>query len=326
MRRREFITLVGGAAAAWPLAVRAQQRARPVVGFLSPASSDQTAGQLAGFRKGLAELGYFDGQNVAIEYHWANDQTERIPGMAADLARRQVTAIVTDGIATTLAAKAASGGIPIVFQIGADPVAAGLVASLNRPGGNVTGVIGLGDELAQKRLELLHELLPGEAVVAALMNPANPTHEKISRDLQQAAGIIGVQLRVLRASTEHEIDAAFADLVQARPIPLVVAADAFFNSRSRQLAALAGRHAVPAIYQYHEFAAAGGLMSYGSSLADQYHLVGLYTARILNGEKPADLPVQQSTAVELIVNMKAAKALALTVPITLLGRADEVIE
>jgi putative ABC transport system substrate-binding protein len=326
VRRRDFITLLGGAAAAWPLAARGQQRATPVVGFLSPASSDQTAGQLAGFRKGLAELGYADGQNVAIEYHWANDQTERIPGMAGELARRQVTIIVTDGIATALAAKAASGRIPIVFQMGADPVAAGLVASLNRPGGSITGVIGLGDELAPKRLELLHELLPSETVVAALTNPANPTHEKILGSLQQAADIIGLRLRILRASTEHEIDAAFDDLVQGRPIPLVVAADAFFNSRSRQLAALAGRNAVPAIYQYHEFAAAGGLMCYGSSLADQYHLVGLYTARILNGEKPADLPVQQSTAVELIINLKTAKALGITVPITLLGRADEVIE
>jgi len=326
MRRRDLITLLGGAAAAWPLAAQAQRRAMPIVGFVSPSSSDQTAGQLAGFRKGLAELGYVDGRNVAIEYYWANDQTERIPGMVADLSRREVSVIVTDGIATALAAKAAGGRIPIVFQIGADPVAAGLVASLNRPGGNFTGVIGLGDELAQKRLELLHELLPSETVVAALVNPANPTHEKILRSLQEAAGILALRLRVLRASTEREIDAAFAELANERPIPLVVAADAFFNSRSRQLAALAAHHAVPAIYQCHEFAAAGGLMSYGSSLADQYHLVGLYTARIVNGEKPADLPVQQSTAVELIVNMKAAKALGLTLPITLLGRADEVIE
>jgi putative ABC transport system substrate-binding protein len=326
VRRREFITLLGGAAAS-PLAAQAQLRATPVVGFLSPASADQTAAQLAGFRKGLADLGYAEGQNVTIEYHWANDQAERIPDMAADLVRRQLTVIVTDGIATGLAAaRAASGRIPIVFQVGADPVATGLVASLNRPGGSITGVIGLGDELAPKRLELLHELLPNDTVVAALINPVNPTHQTIARRLQEVAGIIGLRLRLLRASTDHEIDAAFADLVRERAIPLVVAADAFFNSRSKQLAALAERHAVPTIYQYRQFAAAGGLMSYGSRLFDQYHLVGIYTARILNGEKPAGLPVQQSTAVELIINMKTAKVLGLTMPITLLGRADEVIE
>jgi putative ABC transport system substrate-binding protein len=326
VKRRAFITLLGGAAAAWPLAARAQQPALPVVGFLSPNLPGADTHREAAFRQGLRETGYVEGQNVAIEYRWAEGQYDRLPALAADLVRRQVTVLAAVGNVTVLAAKTATTTIPIVFQTGADPVKTGLVASLNRPGGNLTGVSMLNSELTPKRLELLHELVPTATVIAFLVNPTNPDPNPANDSFQAAARSLGVQLPIVQASSERDFDAVFATLVQLRAGGLMIRSDGLFNSRSDQLGALAIRHAVPTVFQYREFAAAGGLISYGGSSTDGYHLVGVYTGRILKGEKPADLPVQQSTKIELIINLKTAKALGLTVPLALLTRADEVIE
>jgi putative ABC transport system substrate-binding protein len=324
--RRDFLGLVG-AAAAWPLAARAQQPALPVIGYLGIASPEAFAGRLRAFRLGLGEIGYVEGQNVAIEYRWAEGRYDRLPALAADLVRRQVTVIVAPGgIPSALAAKAATATIPTVFETGADPVAVGLVASLNRPGGNVTGVTSLNGEVEPKRLELLHELVPGTSMIARLDNPTSPTAESVTREVQAAARTLGLQVHVLQADNDRDIDAAFAALIKLQAGALMIAADPFFNSRSEQLAALAARHAVPAIAQPHEFPAAGGLMSYGGSISESHRQAGLYVGRILKGEKPADLPVQQVTKVELTINLRTAKTLGLTVPLPLLTRADEVIE
>jgi putative tryptophan/tyrosine transport system substrate-binding protein len=326
MRRREFIIGLGGAAAAWPRAARAQRPTLPVIGWINSGSADQIH-LVRAFRKGLGETGYVEGQNVAIEYRWAEGHYDRLPGLAAELVRRQVALIAaTGGIPSVAAAKAATTTIPIAFNSGVDPVEAGLAASLSRPGGNLTGVVTLSVEVGPKRLELLHEAVPTATIVALLVNPANPNAEALSRDIQAAGRTIGLQIHILRASTERDFDTVFATLVQLRVGGLVIGADAFFTSRSEQLAALALRHAVPTIYQFPEFAAAGGLMSYGGSLTDAFRLVGVSTGRILKGERPADLPIQQATKVELIINLKTAKSLGLTVPQLLLGRADEIIE
>jgi putative ABC transport system substrate-binding protein len=297
----------------------------PLIGFLSGQSPATSTYLVDAFRKGLRETGFVEGQNVAIEYRWAEGQYDRLPAMAADLVRRQVAVIAANGPAARVA-KVATTTIPIAFLVAANPVEVGLVASLNRPGGNLTGVTTLTAELAPKQLELLRELVPTATTIAVLLNPTNPVTEARSREVQAAARILGLQLHVLYASTEPDFDTAFATLVQLGAGGLVIGPDAFFVSRSEQLAALTVRHAVPTIYQLREFAAAGGLMSYGGSITDAYRLMGVYTGRILKGEKAADLPVQQATKVELTLNLKTAKALGLTVPLALLGRADEVIE
>jgi putative ABC transport system substrate-binding protein len=319
---------VGGAAASWPLAARAQQAAMPVVGFLGSESPALFAAPLRVFLQGLSDAGYVDGRNVAIEYRWAEGHNDRLPALAADLVRRQVRVIAAPGTTpAALAAKAATATIPVVIFTAADPVKLGLVASLNRPGGNVTGMTSLGLELAPKRLELMHELIPTATVMALLVNPSNPAIAvPVAKEASAAARTLGLQLQIVRAGTERDFDPVFANLVQTRASALVIAIDSFFTGRREKLAALAFRYRIPAIYQYRDFAAAGGVMSYGGSLTDAFHLVGLYTGRILKGEKPADLPVQQVTRVELVINVKAAKALGLTFPLTLMGRADEVIE
>jgi putative ABC transport system substrate-binding protein len=326
MKRREFIALVGGAAA-WPIAVRAQQPAIPVIGLLTSRAPGDAPHFLAAFRQGLKSTGFVEGQNVAIEYRFGEDRNERLPALAADLIHRQVAVIAAPTTPAALAAKAATTTIPIVVATAGDPVRLGLVASLNRPGGNVTGVTLLFVEVAPKRLELLHELIPTARVVALLVNPTNPPiAEANSSAVLSAAHSLGLELHVLKASTEGDFDGIFASLIQLRAGGLVIGGDPFFTGRQEQLAALALRHAVPTVYENREFAAAGGLMSYGGSLIDAYRLTGVYVARILKGEKPADLPVQQGTKIELILNLKTAKALGITFPLTLLGRADEVIE
>jgi putative ABC transport system substrate-binding protein len=327
MRRRGFITLLGAAAAAGPLAARAQQPALPVIGFLGSESPDLWATRLRAFHQGLGETGYVEGRNVAIEYRWADGQYDRLPALAADLVRRQVTVIAATGaVPSVLAAAAASKTLPIIGTMAFDPVEAKLVASLSRPGGNVTGASNLNVELVPKRLELLHELIPTAKIIALLVNPTNPAAVTQTSDLQTAARTFGLQLHVVQASAERDFDTAFATVVRLQAGALVIAGDGFLIARSELLAALAMRHAVPAIFQTREFVAAGGLMSYVSSVTDTYRTVGIYTGRVLKGEKPADLPVQQATKVELIINLKTAKALGLTVPLALLGRADEVIE
>jgi len=327
MRRREFFTLIGGAAAAWPLPAHSQQAAMPVIGFVNAASQQGWARPLAAFLKGLGEGGFVDGQNVEIEYRWAEGRIDRLPAMTADLVQRRVAVIVATTTVAALAAKAATATIPIMFETAADPVQVGLVSSLSRPSGNLTGVTQLTVGLVPKALELLHELVPTARIMAVLVNPADAAlAETETKDTLAAARTLGLDLHVLKASTEQEFDAAFADAAQLRAGGLVIATSALFTSHSSQLAALAARHAVPAVYKGHEFAAAGGLMSYGSDITDSYRIAGVYTGRILRGDKPADLPVQQATKVELIVNLKTAKALGINVPNTLVGRADEVIE
>jgi putative ABC transport system substrate-binding protein len=327
MRRREFIAMLGGSAVAWPLAGRAQQPAMPVVGFLNSTSLEGWAPFVAAFRQGLKETGYVEGQNVTIEYRWAEGQYDRLPSLAAELVQQKVTVIAATSTPAALAAKAATSTVPIVFTTGGDPIKMGLVASLRRPGGNVTGSTQLSVEVGPKRLELARELFPGATTVALLVNPANPLAATVSKDLQAVADTLGVRLHVLHASTEADFEAAFATAAQLRVAALVIgSADPLFGSHAAQLGALALRHRAPAIYFRREFAAAGGLMSYGGSITDTYRLAGVYAGRILKGEKPADLPVVQSTKVELILNLKTARALGLTVPLPLLGRADEVIE
>jgi putative ABC transport system substrate-binding protein len=311
---------------AWPLAARAQQPAMPVIGFLHGASPEGYAPMVSALRQGLKEAGYVEGHNVAIEYRWAEGHYDRLPALAADLVRRQVAGIITGGTPPAFAAKAATSTIPIVINVGIDPVQSGLVASLSRPGGNVTGLALLTVELAAKRLELLHELLRTATVVAMLVNPTTPLTEPETRGVRDAAHSLGLQLHVLNASTEGEIDAAFRSLVALRVGALVVSVDVFLNNQRAQIVALAARHAVPAIYGVREFAAAGGLMSYGNDLADAYRQSGIYAGKILNGATPADLPVQQVVRVEFVINLKTANTLGLTFPLTLLGRADEVIE
>ncbi len=326
MRRREFILALGGAAT-WPLAVRAQQPALPVIGFLHSASAEDYAQQLSAFLKGLGEKGYLDGRNVTIQYHWAGYRLDRLPAMASDLVHRQVNVIAATSTPAALAAKAATTNIPIVFETGGDPVQLSLVTSLDQPGGNITGVTQLNWEIIPKRLELLHELLPTATTIALLVNQTDSVYADMqSREALAAAHILGLELHVLNASSDGEFDDVFAKLIALRAGGLVIGEDVLFTSHREQLATMAVRHGVPTIYKGREFAAAGGLMSYGSDVKDAYRLAGIYTGRVLKGEKPADLPVQQATKVELFINLKAAHALAITVPLPLSGRADGMID
>jgi putative ABC transport system substrate-binding protein len=327
MRRREFVTLIGGAAAAWPLAVRAQQAATPVIGLLHPGSPEANPTFMAEFRKGLGETGYVEGRNVTIEYRWAHGETGRLSELAADLTSRPVAVIAAPGsVAAALAAKAATATIPIVSASGADPVQVGLVASLNRPGGNITGITSMNSGLGAKQLGLLHLLLGRDGRFAVLLNPSNPQRESVIAEVQAAASSMGQQLEILTATTKRDLSPAFSAAVQKRIDALLISADPLFTNSPVQLATLAARHGMPAIYALREFAQAGGLMSYGSNFAELFRQAGIYTGRVLKGEKPADLPILQATKFEFVVNLQTAEALGLEVPATLLALADEVIE
>lgn len=326
MDRRAFIGTMAGGLLATPLAAEAQPRAMPVIGFLNGASAELSGHYVRPFLQGLSETGYVEGRNVTIEFRWANGQYDQLPALAADLVRRQVAVIAATSTPTGLPAKAATTTIPIVFVTGSDPIEQGLVTSMNRPGGNLTGATTLAVEMGQKRLELLREVVPAATLFGVLLNPTGPNLKAVSRDLQTASRIAGLPIHVLHASTERDFDTVFATLGQVRASALVIGTDTFFNSQGRKLAALTVRHGVPAIYQYREFAAAGGLMSYGGSITDAYRMAGVYTGRILKGEKPSDLPVQQSTKAELFINLKTAKKLGIAIPPSILLRAEEVIE
>ncbi len=327
MRRRQFITLLGSAAVAWPLGARAQQASKPVIGFVNSASAQSYTAQLTAFHKGVEARGFVDGRNVAIEYRWADGQIDRLPMLICDLIDRRVTVIAATGSPAALAAKAANTTIPIVFETSLDPVKSGLVASMNRPGGNITGVTQSNTESAAKRLQLMHELLPAVRVMALLVNPADAVLTAVTEnEVQAAARNLGLQVHVVRARSEREFESVFTQLAELKAGGLVIGGSALFTSHSAQLGALAARRGIPAIYQHRGFIVTGGLLSYGSDVTDAYRLTGIYVGRILNGDKPSDLPVQQINKFELYINLKSAKALGIEVPLPLLGRADEVIE
>jgi ABC-type uncharacterized transport system substrate-binding protein len=326
MRRRDFISLLGGAAITWPLDARAQQPGTPVIGFLHGTSPEARRAEVTAFHRGLSKISYVEGRNVAVEYRWAEGKYDRLPALAADLVKRQVIVIAAFGTAAALVAKAETIITPIVFLAGGDPVRLGLVVSLNRPGGRITGVTPLNDDLAPKLLELLHELVPKAVIVGYLINPNNATSANLSREVRMTERTIGQRVHIVKASSEHDFEPAFATLHQIRAGGLCVQGDTFFNSRREQLVALAAHHSIPTVYAFRDYAAVGGLMSYGTNLQDAYRQVGIYVGRILNGEKPADLPIHQSVKFELVISPNTAKVLGLTLPNTLLARADEVIE